>query len=109
MPTALALARETLRGPELVLRPAALDDVPWVTRLLTERDPAEPADEGSIRHSWRMRDADRVQDRWVVEGSGTPIGFSYHERPSWSIAPMRASRIAEWLPRDALRPERLAR
>ena len=109
MPTATALARETLRGPELVLRPAALDDVPWATRLLTERDPAEPANEESIRHSWRMSDPDRVQDRWIVEASGTPIGFSYHEHPAWSIAPMRASRIAAWLPRDARRPERLAR
>src|SRR5689334_12529908 len=109
MPTATALARETLRGPELVLRPATLDDVPWVAQLQTERDPAEPANEESIRHWWHASDPGRVQDRWIVETSGAPIGFAYHEHPSWSIAPMRASRVAAWFARDPLRPDRLAR
>jgi GNAT superfamily N-acetyltransferase len=109
MPTVTALARETLRGPELVLRPATLDDVPWVAQLQTERDPAEPANEESIRHWWRTADPGRVQDRWIVETGGAPIGFAYHEHPSWSIAPMRASRIAAWFGRDPLRPGRLAR
>ncbi|HEY0783124.1 MAG TPA: hypothetical protein VGE98_11750, partial [Thermoanaerobaculia bacterium] len=109
MPIATALARETLRGSELVLRPATLDDVPWVARLQTERDPSEPANEEQMRPRWRTAAPDRVQDRWLVEEAGAPIGFAYHEHPAWAIAPTRASRIAAWFPRHARRPGRLDR
>ncbi|HLZ48657.1 MAG TPA: GNAT family N-acetyltransferase [Candidatus Limnocylindria bacterium] len=109
MPTAIALARETLRGPELALRPATLDDVPWVADLLTKRDPTEPANVGQMRHWWALSDPGRVQDRWIVQEGETPIGLAYHEHASWSIAPMRASRVNAWFLRDAGRPARLAR
>ena len=109
MPIATALAREPLRGSELVLRPATLDDVPWVARLQTERDPSEPANAEQMRHWWRTADPDRVQDRWLVEEAGAPVGLAYHEHPAWAIAPTRASRIAAHFPRDARRPGRLDR
>lgn len=109
MPTTTALARETLHGSDLTLRPAALDDVPWVAWLQTERDPSEPANPEQMRHWWGSIDPDRVRDRWIIEEDGAPVGLAYHEHAAWSIAPTRASRVNAWFRRDQRRPQRLDR
>jgi RimJ/RimL family protein N-acetyltransferase len=109
MPTETTFARTTLRGAGLTFRPATLDDVGWVARLETERDPTEPADVDQARHWWTFQDPEHVDDRWILEDAGTPIGYGYFGHPAWEKAPMRGGRLLAWFPRGAERPERLRR
>jgi GNAT superfamily N-acetyltransferase len=107
--TQTTLARTTLRGAGITLLPATLDDLAWAVRLQTARDPSEPANEAQIGHWWRSPDPEYVDDRWIVEEGGTPIGYAQFGHPAWEIAPMRAARLVAWFPRDAERPGRIAR
>ena len=107
MPTQTTLARETLRGAGLTFRPATLDDVPWTARFRTAREPAEPANEASIRHWWQSTDPERVVQRWIVEEGGEPVGYASFEHPIWPKAPMRAARLLAEFARDARRAGRI--
>lgn len=109
MPTQTTFARETLRGAGLTLRPATLDDVAWVAALETARDPSEPANEESIRHWWQRSDTERVDDRWIVEEDGAPVGYAYFGHAAWEKAPARPGRLFAWFASDGKRPERLRR
>ena len=109
MPTQTAFARTTLRGGGLTFRPATLDDLPWAVRFQTARDPSEPANEAQMRHWWQSADPERVDDRWIIEEGGEPVGYGYFGHPMWSRSPMRAARLLAWFPNDARRPERLGR
>lgn len=109
MPTQTTFARETLRGTGLTFRPATLDDIAWTAGLWTDRDPSEPANVEQMRHRWQSTDPERIDDRWIVEEAGAPIGYAYNGHPVWAKAPMRAARILAWFARDAARPERIGR
>jgi len=109
MPTQTTFAHETLRGAGLTFRPATLDDLAWTTRFQTERDPTEPANEEQMRHWWQSGDPERIDERWIVEQDGAPIGYAYYGHPTWAKSPMRAARVLAWFARDAKRPERLGR
>ena len=109
MPTQTTLAREALRGAGLTFRPATLDDVAWTARLQTDRDPTEPANEEQMRHWWKLNDPERIEDRWIIEEDGAPIGYAGLSHPIWAKAPMRAARVLAWFARDAKRPDRLRR
>jgi mycothiol synthase len=86
-----------------------LDDVAWNAAFQTARDPSEPANEEQMRHWWTFRDPERVDDRWIIEADGAPVGIAYYGHPIWEKAPLRAARMFAWFARDALRPERLGR
>ena len=107
MPTTTSFARETLRGAGLAFRPATLADVAWVAALETARDPSEPANEKSIRHWWQSTDPERVDERWIVEEDGVPVGYARFEHAAWEKAPSRPGRLLAWFPRDERRPDRL--
>lgn len=109
MPTKTTFAREALRGGGLTFRPATLADLPWTVRFQTARDPSEPANEEQLRHWWLSGDPERVDDRWIIEENGEPIGFSYYGHPDWAKAPVRGARLSAWFARTAERPERLGR
>ena len=109
MPTTTTFARTALRAAGLLFRPATLDDVAWSAAFQTARDPGEPANEAQLRHWWAFQDPDRVEDRWIVEQEGGPIGIAYYSHPVWEKAPMRAARMMAWFAADPLRPERLGR
>ena len=109
MSTQTAFARTALRGAGLTFRPATLDDLPWSVRFQTARRPSEPANEKQMRHSWQFNDPERVDDRWIIEERGEPVGYGYVGHPVWSKSPMRAARLLAWFPGDARRPERLGR
>ncbi|MDP9246427.1 MAG: GNAT family N-acetyltransferase [Chloroflexota bacterium] len=107
MLTPIAFARAALRGGSLTFRPATLDDVTWTARFQTSREPTEPANEEQMRHWWQFNDPERIDDRWIVEEGGAPIGYAYFGHPSWSKAPMRAGRLLAWFAGDEKRPARL--
>ena len=109
MPARTAFARSTLRGGGSTLRPATLDDVPWVASLQTARDPGEAANEELMRHWWRSDDPEHIDDRWIIDEGTGPIGYASFSRPDWSRAPIRAARLLAWFAADAERPERLRR
>src|SRR5256885_2365200 len=109
MPTALTLARTALRGAGLAFRPATLDDVPWVARLMTERDPTEPANAEQMRHGWQLTDPGRIEDRWIVEQDGAAIGFATLGHPAWEVAPTRAARLMARFAPGATRADRIRR
>jgi GNAT superfamily N-acetyltransferase len=109
VPTQTTLARATLRGGKLTLRPATLDDVAWTARLQTAREPSEPANEEQTRHWWRFQDPGHIEDRWIVEDDGAPVGYASVGHPAWEKAPTRAARLVAWFARDAKRPERIRR
>jgi GNAT superfamily N-acetyltransferase len=109
VPTQTTFAREALRGAGLTFRPATLADLPWTVRFETSRDPSEPANEEQMRHWWRSTDAERVDDRWIIEEDGEPIGYAYFGHPEWSRAPVRGARLLAHFARDEKRPARLAR
>jgi hypothetical protein len=109
MPTQTTFARETLRGAGLAFRPATLDDLAWTTRFQTDRDPTEPANEEQMRHWWLSGDPERIDDRWIVEQDGAPVGYAYYGHPIWAKSPMRAARVLAWFARDPKRPDRLRR
>jgi GNAT superfamily N-acetyltransferase len=109
VPTQTSFARETLRGAGLTFRPVTLDDIAWTAAFQTARDPSEPANPEQMRHWWQSTDPERVDDRWIVEEDGAPVGYAYFGHPIWSKAPMRAGRLFAWFTRDARRPERIGR
>jgi GNAT superfamily N-acetyltransferase len=107
--TVKAFAREALRGRGFTFRPPTLDDLPWVVAFQTEREPDEPANEQQLRHWWQLNDPGRLDDRWIVEQDGAPVGYATFGHPTWERAPTHAARLSAWFPRDAARPERLRR
>jgi GNAT superfamily N-acetyltransferase len=109
VPTQTTFARAVLRGGGLTFRPPTLDDIPWVVSFQTSRDPSEPANGEQMRHWWLSSDPERVDERWIIEDDGEPIGYAYFGHPAWEKLPMRAGRLFAWFPRDPSRPERLRR
>ncbi|HEV2249816.1 MAG TPA: GNAT family N-acetyltransferase [Candidatus Limnocylindria bacterium] len=109
MPAETAFARTPLRGAGLTFRPATLDDIPWTAAFQTAREPSEPANEAQLRHRWRSADPERVDDRWIVEEAGAPVGYAYFGHPAWEKAPMRAARVLAWFADGPARPERMGR
>src|ERR1700687_1161810 len=107
MSTRASFAREALRGGGLTLRPPTLRDVPWTVKFQPSRDPSEPANEAQMRHWWQSTDAERVDDRWIIEEDREPLGYAYFGHPGWSKSPPRGARLLAWFPRDAKRPDRL--
>ena len=105
----MTFARAALRGGGLTFRPATLADLSWTVRFQTSRDPSEPANEAQMRHWWLSSDADRVDDRWIIEESGAQIGFASFGHPEWSRSPLRGARLSAWFARDERRPDRLGR
>ena len=109
VPTQTTFAREALRGGGLTFRPATLADLAWTVRFQTARDPSEPANEQQMRHWWLSGDAERIDDRWIIEEGGEQIGYAYFGHPDWSKSPARGARLLAWFARDAERPARLGR
>src|SRR2546423_2600095 len=109
MLTQTGFARTTLHGSGLTFRPATLEDVAWTVALETAREPSEPANPEAIRHWWQSNDPERVDERWIVEEAGAPIGYAYFGHPVWEKAPMRAGRLFARFAQDAARPERIGR
>lgn len=107
MLTQTSLARTSVRAAGWTLRPATLDDLSWTVRLQTARDPSEPANEAQMRHWWQSSDPEHVDDRWIVEENGAPVGYAQLGHPSWEIAPMRAARLVAWFAPGAARPGRI--
>ncbi|HEV2010592.1 MAG TPA: hypothetical protein VGS17_06140 [Candidatus Limnocylindria bacterium] len=105
----MTFAREALRGGGLTFRPATLDDVTWCARLQTAREPSEPANEEQLRHRWQFNDPERIDESWIIEEGGEPIGYAHFGHPAWSKSPVRGGAPARLVARDARRPERLGR
>ena len=109
VPTQTTFAREALRGAGLTFRPATLDDVAWCARLQTAREPSEPANEEQLRQRWQLNDPERIDESWIVEEDGAPVGHAYFGHPAWAKSPVRGARLLAWFARDGRRPERLGR
>ncbi len=97
MPIQTTFAREALRGAGRNVK------------FLTSRDPSEPANEEQMRHWWLSGDAERIDDRWIIEENGEQIGYAYFGHPDWAKSPARGARLVAWFGRDAQRPERVGR
>ncbi|MEP7004299.1 MAG: GNAT family N-acetyltransferase, partial [Chloroflexota bacterium] len=109
MPIETSFARSTLRGGGMTLRPATLADLPWTVRFQTARDPSEPANEDQMRHWWLSADPERVDERWIIEEDGQPVGYGYFGHPDWSKSPMRGARLLAWFAKDAQRKVHIGR
>ncbi len=93
----------------MTFRPATLADLPWTVRFQTARDPSEPANEAQMRHWWLSADSERVDDRWIIEEGGEPVGYAHFGHPDWSKSPVRGARLVAWFAKDAKRAERIER
>lgn len=71
------VVNDEIRGQSLVLRPATLDDVPWLARIAAEPSVAPWWGEQGEK-TWRRRFIEEKADahRYVIEQGGSPIGFA---------------------------------
>ena len=71
------MVNDAIRGARLALRPATLDDVPWLARIAAEPSVAPWWGEQG-EEIWRRRFIEQDQDahRYVIEQDGSAIGFA---------------------------------
>lgn len=71
------MVNDAIRGERLALRPATLDDVPWLARIAAEPSVAPWWGEQG-EQIWRRRFIEQDQDahRYVIEQDGSAIGFA---------------------------------
>ncbi len=92
---------------DLTLRPATLDDAPFVADLWTALRPDSPEDPVLTRYGWEHPWDDGRWERFVATLDGRAVGFCAQGHPGWEEMPERYARVqADILP-EARTPDRI--